>query len=202
MQPQSALAGISKHSDSLYGELIRKWLVIFAENASKEISSGLLSVWLESFRGIELPVLEAAFQATLNSWRITQIPPAGEIHAHIKRASSLVDQVEAEKAWQGLLRYVEKYVNPDMLNGLYRDAPPLPELVDYASRAAGGLCWLATCPPERIEWARRNFLEVYRSARELQASGHLLSDGEANRILGELIEKSQVKSALAAKKAL
>lgn len=191
MQPTNALAATSKPSDSRYEELVRKWLAVFAENASKEVSSGQKNLWIEAFRGIEIEVLDAAFRRTLDTWRITQIPPIGEVKSHILAAQEAAQEVEIEKKWDRLVDYVQRYVNPDFVNGLASDAPSLSPKMEFAAKAAGGLGWLATCPTDRIEWARRNFIGAYKAARELEVSDLLLTGEEAKKLLASLTEKAQ-----------
>ncbi len=175
----------SKPSASKLAETVRKWLLIFGTNYSQSVDQERASLWLMAFRDLEAETFHAACEGALQTCRF--FPTVADIRAQITQAEEAAKEVEAEQVWQKLLGYTRKWVQGDMPNRLFPGAPALPTIVDYAARAAGGLLWIATCSEERLEWARKNFLEAYKSGKQLEESGHLLSSAEAKRVLHGLV---------------
>ena len=163
MEPKNELAGTSKPPDSCEA-VVRKWVVVFGENCSKEVSPALVNVWIEAFRGVEPRALEAAFRRTLLSWRITQIPPIGEIMSHIETAKGIRKDLDAENAWQEALDYAGDLGNDYRIESAQE---PDDEAIMAGVRAAGGWHWISQCSEEQLVWAKKNFLEIYAKHKDL-----------------------------------
>lgn len=176
MQPQNELAAISKRSGSPHEGMIRKWLAVFAENASKEVSPGLLGVWLQAFAAVEPSVLEAAFRKTLASWRITQIPPVGEIMQHITEANTTVLELSAERAWSVALRSAHDLGNDYEIASAKE---PEDQALVAGVRAAGGWRWIAQCSDEQLVWAKKTFLDIYEKHKNAPEILQLASGEDA-----------------------
>lgn len=161
-------------------QLIRSWLLRFALNASRQMdaatSEALVSLWCESFADLSDEVLESAFRHALGACRF--FPSVADIRAHLDRADAQGLEIEAESAWERALDHARRWDGS-------RHAPVLPEKIERAVRAAGGLHWLESCPAGQLQWAQKKFIEVYKCSDELERAGQLVGRSEARRILAE-----------------
>lgn len=191
MEQRSELAATSKPSDS-YEVVVRKWLAVIAENGSKEISPGLVSVWIEAFRGIPIRVLESALKKTLETWRISQIPPIGEILSHIQTANELAEDLGAEKAWEEALRHAQDLGN-DYLIASAKE--PDDEAMMAGVRAAGGWHWISQCSEEQLIWAKKTFREIcakHKAAPELLRLATTPEGEELRKQIAAIAQRKQL----------
>jgi hypothetical protein len=188
MQP-SAQNRTSALPDS--SEFIRKWLVIFAENASKEFSPALVSVWLEAFKGIERETLEAAFKETLRTWRIAALPPIGEIMSNIRAANKLALDLSSEKVWQYALDLAEDLGCDYRIE---RARKPEEPILLAAVRAAGGWRYISQCSEEQLVWARKTFIEIYEKHKNAPQVLLMATTPEGKKLQKQIAEIAAIKT--------
>jgi hypothetical protein len=111
-------------------------------------------------------------------------PTPADIRAQLDDADEKGFELEAERAWDWSLDVARRCYFAD-LGGL-RDAPSIAPAIEFAVKAAGGWRRLHTCSEDELVWCRKIFLERYRTLHETGQVEHLLSDGEAKRILAQL----------------
>jgi hypothetical protein len=171
-----------------YEQFIREWVVTFAENASKEVSPALVSLWVRAFRGIPRESLLAAFQETIRTWRITQMPPVGEILSHIAAAEKVLEDLDAEEAWQRALTLAKDLGNDYSVESVRE---PDDETLLSAVRAAGGWRYLAQCSEKELVWAKKAFIEQY-ARKQKEPYALALAGSEPRKLLRAITEKKAI----------
>jgi len=173
------------HSESLRARLINEWLLKFAVAypvqgnrepvVTKETAPLLAGIWSEALADIPTGALEPAFRATLQSSK--WFPTVADIRSHIESAH----YSRAEDEWQNLLEYCRRYVNRDTV----RDNPPprLPSDIDHASRAAGGIFYLASCSEKDLIFAKQRFIEDLTRQRKSRDIAGFLPCSELQEML-------------------
>lgn len=190
--PNQQLARTSKPRSQLTDKesksaLIREWITRLALNAGAALDATALGVfealWLDGFADVPCRALEAAFRKTLRTAKYWPVKVA-DVRDHLDKAQSSASAVSAEQEWQDLLEWVRRFYHPDL--GVSRKAPGLSPAVEFAARAAGGFHFLESCSESELQWAKKRFLESLVRAQESNEAAHLLSDGDAKRLLASL----------------
>jgi hypothetical protein len=177
--------------------LARQWAVTFAELfcvSLKERGPRFVGLWAAALADLEPQVLEAACQKAMRTCKFFPMP--AEIRALVDRAHATGLALEAAEAWDRLLAWVEEWFYADQ--GILPGAPALDSTIEHAARAAGGLKWIATCSTDKLQWARKAFIEDFTRVRELGEDRNLLTRGEERRLLQELTEARPAVRALPA----
>lgn len=178
----SALATISEPRASSNSLVVRKWIVTFGEIFGREITSELVKFWCGLLADVDADALDLACERTAKTCKF--FPSPGEILGQLAQANARGFELEAEEKWQKLLAWVKRFYHPDL--GVKRGAPQLDPVVAHAARAAGGFHWLECCSESELQWAKKRFVESFTRVHETGEVEHLLSDGEAKRILANL----------------
>jgi hypothetical protein len=152
--------------------LIREWLFRFGVEHKEDVAPRL-PLWLEAFGGMKPATLERLFRQALKTCRF--FPKVSDILAPLE--NSLAAQNDAELKWQRVLDYIRLYYSPDTPGGVSRGAPKITERTVTAIRAAGGLAWIADCPLDKLQWAKKAFCESYTAWETLKRNEFLLPDG-------------------------
>lgn len=170
--------------------LIRSWLATYAETyrdrngLPRDVSDGRLGQIYEKALGdIPTEQLAAALERALKTCRF--FPTPADIRAQIDQLDEQGRKLEAEHAWQHALGWIGRYYHPDI--EISRGAPELSPKITHAIRAAGGMRMLSNCEEANLVWRKKDFLADYMRNEELGRSEHLLTDGEAKRILATLL---------------
>lgn len=194
--PTSELEVISPRQDCNRSERIaREWAVTFAELyciALVDRGPRFVDLWVSALADLEPNVLDAACRRAMEVCKF--FPSPAEIRAQIDKANASGLQLEAAEAWDRWLKHVTSYYHPDL--GWDRRAPKLPAVVEHAARAAGGAFWVSTCPESELQWARVRFMDAYALAQQTCQVEHLLSRGEAKKILSRLTTEALPERAL------
>lgn len=169
--------------------LIRSWLATYAETyrdrdgLPRDVSDGRLGQIYEKALGdIPTKQLGAALERTLKTCRF--FPTPADIRAQLDQVNEQGQELEAEHAWQHALGWIGRYYHPDL--GPRRGAPELPPKITHAIRAAGGMHMLFGCAEADLVWRKKDFLADYTRNETLARNDHLLTDGEAKRVLADL----------------
>ena len=165
-------------------EVAYQWIVKFAAITGKAAERVQQDIWAEALSDIPADRLNAACEHLMKTWRYPNLPMPGDVRAQLDSADEKGFELEAATAWQDLLRWIELYYHPDI--GVQRGAPALPVSVEHACRAAGGLRWIERCGEDDLVWARKRFLAAYTNLHQTDEVKHLLSRGEARRILSKI----------------
>lgn len=173
----------------MLGSFIKKWLVALSAAYQFVIPPELPGVWAAALGDIPLDALDEAFRTLLRTWK----PDFGRKFPAPADVLSLLDLAEdsrAEDEWQALLEYCQKWVNRDTA----RDCPPprLPDDIERAACAAGGVYYLEACSEENLKWAKRLFLEDLTRRRKVKDIAPLLPSSD----VGKLLAKSAARFSL------
>ena len=95
-----------------------------------------------------------------------------------------------------LMDYVREWVHPDIN---FSRKPQLPEAIDRAARAAGGLLYLRECSTDDLQWARKRFIEAREQWDQLDNNQFVLADPKLKKLFTETAEKMSVQTALVGK---
>jgi hypothetical protein len=173
------------------GSLIEQWVVRFALNAGQVLDARAIaiyvSLWMEAFSDVSVPVLRQAFIRTLRTAKFWPIKVA-DILEHITRAEESANAEAAEMAWQQVLNLYRTCYNPDIPQYLYRALSKLPEQARRAAQAAG-VFREHESPDSLHVWCKRRFIEFFLAWSERKQNEFLLPPGE----MRDLIEKSAQK---------
>jgi hypothetical protein len=181
--PKNGLATISAPRASS-PEVVRKWLVVFTEICQRDLTPALVAIWVEQLGDIPPDRLQQAFDRLAKTWRSNFLPTPGNVRAQLDDADSHGLTLCAEDDWQNYLAWSREYFHPD--TGIAPRAPHLSAQTEHAIRAAGGHRYIATCSEDNLQWAKRRFVADFELIHETEAAEHLLSDGNAKRIIHEL----------------
>ena len=143
----------------------------------KQITPALVSIWIEELGAFPVERLAGMFRHTLRTWK----PEYGKTFPVIADVlqpfeDSPAPQAEAELKWTRVLDYIRLYYSPDLPGGVSRGAPRITERTMTAIRAAGGLRWIADCPRDDLQWAKKRFVESYTAWETLKRDEYLLPD--------------------------
>jgi len=183
---KNALAVIYGQQASSYSAVVRKWLVAYGEIFRQEVTPAMVQLWESLLSDILASSLDWACYEVARSGKF--FPTPGEIRSRIEKATDLATAIQGETEWQNLLDYIRKYLFPDF--GLTSQAPPLPEPVLFAARAAGGLRYLERCSETELQWAKKRFIEAYQRFLDSGSLKQLPSTENARRILREAASMS------------
>jgi hypothetical protein len=181
----------SLQPDSAPTELIvRKWLVAFGSLFNREITPLLIATWSEMLSPLTPEQADRGCMEIAKSWTFAHFPTPGAVLSQFKSAEERGFALEAAGAWEKLLAWVKENYFPD--SGVREGAPRLSAAIELAARAAGGYEWIEKCPHEQLAWCRKNFLAVYKNVHDTAQVEHLISDGEAKRILAKLRNRAAI----------
>jgi hypothetical protein len=167
---QNSPSETQERSDST-ARLIREWLFRFGVEHKEDVAPRL-PLWLEAFSGMEPGALESLFRQALRAYKY--FPKISEILAPLE--NSPAPQAEADLKWERVLDYVRVYYSADLPGGISRGAPRITERTMTAIRAAGGIAWIADCPREDLQWAKKRFIESYTAWETLERDEYLLPE--------------------------
>ena len=175
--PKNALEIISSQQGSRStDEIVRHWIVVIAELCGKDVTPALVVLWCQLLADIEPDLLNHALEETAKTCT-RFFPTPGEVRAQIDQTESNALHLEAEHAWGRVLRYVNL---GSALGSL------TPREKDAAQNVPGGLDWIANCSLEKLQWAKKDFVERYKLVHETGQDQYLLPEGEAKRIIARL----------------
>jgi hypothetical protein len=141
----------------------------------------VVAIYYELLSDIPIPQLDAACRRVTQRARF--FPKPADIRDVLEEPAAKALQLDAENAWDRTLRFVQQ--------GMFSGIRELPPQVMHAARAAGGLGWIESCPPGDLQWAKKRFIEDYKLIHETRQAEHLLSDGEAKKIIRQLAAQSE-----------
>lgn len=163
---------------------VRKWLVVFGTLFNREITPFLIGSWCEVLAPLSPEQIERGCMETARSWTFAHFPTPGAVLSQFSKAEEKGSTLEAENEWRALLAWIDKNFHPDL--GVDKSAPHLSATTLHAAKATGGFRYIANCPERELVWCRNHFLAAFKNAHETQKVEHLLTDGEAKRILARL----------------
>lgn len=148
-------------------------LMALAANFGKEFPECLLPIWLELLKPYPANVISEGVQNVILSYEYKTIPPFAVLKRYLDKAVGAMDQdkmleMQAEAEWGKLLDAIQSL-------GVYKGPPQMHPATEYALRNMGG--WLSACchwDMGKIEWRRKEFLEIWKMANgneEIMALG-------------------------------
>ena len=177
--------------------LIREWIVKLALNAGQELDVTAVGVyealWNEGFEDLAYSVLKAAFKKTLKTCKYWPVKVA-DIREHVTQAERNATTMEADNAWQRVLKLRRLFWNPDMPGGFSRGMPRLDERTEQAARAAGVFRDHDSLEALHV-WVKKKFIESYIAWGELMQDEFLLPEGELRDLLADAAQKLLPRSA-------
>jgi hypothetical protein len=144
----------------------------------------LKATWCEALADLDVETIEVA---CLQVERTAEFfPTPGMICRQREAADAKGSELTAEHEWQKLLAWVRENVFPD--TGFRRGAARLSPAIEHAAKAAGGMYFIERCSEDQLVWCRKNFLAALKNVRETDQVAHLVGDGEAKKILAQLVK--------------
>jgi hypothetical protein len=177
------LSTISKQPVSS-SEIARQTLVKFAAKYYRDVTPALAQIWADELSDIRPDLLQRACDQVAKTWTSGFMPTPANIRAAIDQANAKAFGLEAEEAWQRALYFCTRHFHPDM--GVNRRAPKLPAAIEHAIRAAHGMSFIYNADREQLVWAKKRFIEDFTNIHETGQVKHLLTDGEARRLLRQI----------------
>jgi hypothetical protein len=182
MQALSNREILSRPDSGLSTEMVvRKWLVALGSLCGREITPLLISTWCEVLSTLTPGQADQGFRELVKSWTFAHFPTPGAVLSQFKNAEEKGFTLEAERAWEKLLAWVEQNYYPDI--GVRTRAPRLCAAIEHAARAAGGYAHIERCSLDQLVWVRKEFISAYRNVHETGQVEHLIGNAEAKRIL-------------------
>jgi hypothetical protein len=148
----------------------------------RELDADDIAIYERLLKDLPAERLDAACEATSKTCKF--FPTPAEIRAQLDQADAKAFGLEAEEAWQRALHFCTRHFHPDM--GINRRAPKLPAAIEHAIRAAQGMSFIYNADREQLVWAKKRFIEDFTNIHETGQVEHLLTDGEARRLLRQI----------------
>ncbi len=196
--PKSALAASEGRTQRLNAfsavltEWLRKWARLHSIGREPiELTEEDFAVYAEALSDLSVEHLDAACLKAEQTCRF--FPKPADIRAEIDEADASGFQIEGEQKWQQYLAWLHKWYDPNL--GVMRGAPPLEPAVEHAAQAAGGHHWVESCPEQELQWAGKRFTQTYTRLQETRQVEHLLTRGEARKILAGLTARAAEQNA-------
>jgi hypothetical protein len=203
-KPQGEPSTICESQDSKNkrDELVRKWVVLFAESYSFQLTPNLPAIWCMALDDLQLEQIETACARLLRTWKLEfgrKFPTPGDVRALITFAEKTAESAKAEKAWQFILQLLASDAyHPDTgLQSRSQGGTWFSERCDEAIRAAGGMRYIATCAEDKLVWAKKSFVEAYQRYEQLEAARPLLASApdEVAKLVGSVANKKSLPPA-------
>ena len=173
-----------KSSDSL----IREWLLRFGIEHDQNVEARL-PAWLEAFGNIEPKILEQLFIRAYKTCRF--FPKVSEILAPLQETKKLAEPMNAEAAWEEILRIRREHYSPDMPQYLARELAKLDERTRQAVRASGVFREMETVEALHV-WAKQRFITSYVNWEVLEMNQFALPEGELKNLIADAASKMQL----------
>jgi hypothetical protein len=148
--------------------------VIFAEIHYRAISVEFVAIWCHALADIEPELLDRACEYACKHCKF--FPTPADIRGQIDQAESNARKIEAEAAWNRVLKAAS-------LGGRFEDFDALTQ------KALGhsGWSYLIHCDSyEGARFAEKQFISCHIRLRETCQAEHLLGEGEAKKIIRQL----------------
>lgn len=150
-------------------------------------------VWVDAVKFLMPSQIEAAFDRLEASFIPTSacpFPVPANLLAFIEHATSNQLSLDAERAWDDLLLWMQRYYRPDCRDMKY---PLMESRMVQASIAAGGLEHISSCPIAQLPWAKKAFIGAYLGLGKLEEDQPLLGSPKVMKQLGAVAEGKQLK---------
>lgn len=158
-----------------------------------ELTPDDYALYADLLSELSVEQLDACWRKAMKSCEYFPVP--AQILAQVEKAHDNAKALDAEGAWQKLLRYIEQhYLGGDV--GLRQGAPQLPPAIAYAALAAGGIAWIEGCPQDQVQWAKKNFLEAYQQYSSSSDLALYASDADARKVLAEAAQQMREAKSL------
>ena len=169
--------------------LIKSALTAMAVTFGKELEEPTFKSWARALDDLSREQIIEGFRRMEKSFIPTAacpFPVPAHLRAHVDEARANAVNLTADSAWEKSMEWVRRYWRPDCRN---MTRPELSQLLWRSLCAAGGADWVSECPLEELAWAKKRFIEAYLGLNKLAADQHFISNGEAKRIVSELLPK-------------
>lgn len=144
-----------------------------AANFGKDFPECLLAIWLDLLEPYSAKTVNAGVRKIICEYEYKTIPPFAVLKRCLDKVAGIMEQekileMQAEAEWGKLLGAIQTL-------GVYKGPPQMHPATEYALRNMGG--WLAACchwDMGKIEWRRKEFLEIWKMANgneEIMALG-------------------------------
>lgn len=162
--------------------IVREWLFKLASLYDREVHEAWEPLWLGSLEGADPIAVEAAFAHIVDTFVPTQacpFPVPAHVFSLLNEAKELARTGRAEDAWLHALATLTEQFHPDVG---WR-GPKLAERVHRAVEAAGGIRYLWMAGPDKLVWAKKEFIECYLRDEKLAEYADLLPAPELQALL-------------------
>lgn len=195
---------ISKRQDTIQAdrrnELIRQFLVQAGEIHSRQITAQLVAIWHKLLRDVAPDVLEPILESVLAESKYFPVP--ADVRGKLFVVAQAAYAVEATRAWELAMGWMQRYFNPDMPGGHYGGAPVLDDRVQYAVSRAGGFSMLSDCQKEFLPIRMKEFIHAYNDYGILERQPSFVSNDRATELLNEGTKRMRAAGAIAESKGL
>ena len=150
--------------------LIRQFLVAEAEIHKRELSEQLVATYISALSDIPVREMKTVLNLTLREVKCWPTP--ADIREVWEALHSKQDRTTAEKAFDDLLKHIQKWgvdQIPHMTRGTLMPAPRFDEITESSMRACGGYRAIGNAPSDQTRFIRKAFIEAYCRYRETGA---------------------------------
>lgn len=170
---------ISAQRDSSGETVIRKWLVVFGELYSREISQELIKTWLKLTSHYPSAKLDVAFKKLSQTFVPTSacpFPVPAQLAEQFTTENSAVDFAAMNAAWQKL---------DERMMGYKYESMPWTTQELFCIRAAGGFNALVQMTFSEFQWAKKRFCEAWTRWNEMPEEAKALPSPEVSKLIEE-----------------
>jgi hypothetical protein len=173
--------------NEIIDENLTAMVALWPRDLSGPTGNTLIKIWHEALSDLSLEQAIAAFARLRKEFKPTSaapFPSPAHLLDFIEDANHGTLLVEANSAWDNLLNWIRRFYSVDI--GITRRATELDAKTWAASKVAGGLSLLATCPTEDLVWRKKEFIEFYTTLHDTGRAAFLATDSEAKIFLRQL----------------
>jgi hypothetical protein len=175
-------------------EIIAGWLRIFdrlpypQSQNRKPLAEEDYAIYAGALADLPAEVIDAACREWSKVGKYFPLP--ADIRSMCRKADSMVEDLEGERAWQRALELAGMHGNDYPIASAEQDAD---EAIANGMRAAGGARWIAVCTGEQLVWAKKTFLEIWRKWKDAPGQAMLPSTPEGRELLAEIARVAEAK---------
>lgn len=171
--------------------VIDEYLLRFSAAYAHEPNPLVASIFREHLSLLPRSVVLAGFKHVEQTFQPTSacpFPTVAHVMEFINKSRAMNVAATAEDLWQKWLPIVTRYADPD----IGWRGPRVPERINHAIRAAGGMAVIRECPKEDLVWRKKAFIECYERDESLPEYQGAAIENDATRMIADAAKRKSV----------
>lgn len=153
-------SGLQTYSWQETAKTVRTSLATLTALLPKRFTEQEYVIWTDALSDLNPEQIDAAFRKLSRNFIPTSanpFPVPANLRVYVDHAKQIALLSDANNLWESWRATVTRYWYPD----IGWKGPKIPERVDRALRAAGGINLIANCSESDLVWRKRDFITCY-----------------------------------------